>query len=805
MRDMRTLMTAIAGIAVSIAGADVSAQTVRGIVASNDIPVPGVVVQLVDTASRVVARSLSNERGEFRVTASAGGIFRVRTLRIGYAPTMSAVIALRSGEEVARRIALSNILIALDTIRVTDRSSCRGFGDGSASTFTVWDQVRTALTAAQLTASTRAMAATTVSYERSLDAGGRRVTSQSMNVSSDYVKQPWRTIAPERLRQGGYVVIDRDNSTTYYAPGIDMLLSSGFVEDHCFRLISSNDRLGVEFEPTADRKNVSDIKGTIWLDRRSSELRSLEYRYANIDPDQAGEARGDMEFARLRNGAWVITKWSIRMPVLENRIASRSFGGNGIRVTGIQVSGGELSFVRRGSDTLWSRPGLAMNGDVVDSATSAPSPRAGVALGGTSLATTADARGRFTIPNVLPGEYTAEVRTASLDSVNAIYQTPVMFADASSRVELRVPNASQLTASVCRGQSVDDAGVVLGNVSVQGDTMLSPRVSVSAEWSEIALQNDAGNIRATPNKRRTETRPDANGVFRICGVPVNTPVSLRASADGSFGAPVTVRVPQGGRFARAALTVDRSVPSYASLSGLVVVDSTKQPIPGTEVSIAGISKTVMTNASGAFKLDRIPPGEYTISARHIGYTPLEAKLVFAPGEIAERQLVLAKAVTLDSVVVNATATDLRLRDFEDNKKLGLGHFLTRDQLEKQSGITMGALMSQFTGVKIINSQYSQYLTASRWKSRCSPLDHACLDREHLYWMGKPAVACYALVYLDNALMNRSRPTEPFDLRTVYQSQMQSIEYYEGSATTPSKYNTPGSECGVLVIHTRMGG
>jgi hypothetical protein len=783
----------------------VCAQTVRGIVVARDLPVPGVVVQLVDSSSAVVARALSNDRGEFRITAATGGSYRLRTLRIGYAPSLSPVVVLRAGTEVSQRIALSNILIALDTVRVTDRSSCRAFSDSAAATFAVWEQVRTALTAAQLTASARAIAATTVAYERSLDPSGRRVLNQSMHVSSDYVTQPWRTIAPERLRRDGYVVTDQDNTVTYDAPGLDMLLSPGFLEDHCFRLEAKADRLGVRFEPIPERKSIAEVRGTIWLDRKSAELRSMEYRYANISPEQADEARGNTEFVRLRNGAWVIAKWDIRMPRLENRIGPRSLGASGIRVTGIEVSGGELSLVRRASDTLWSRPSLAMTGEIVDSASGRPWPNASIELVGAMQRAVADSRGRFTIANVLPGQYTAQVRTESLDSVRAVFQTPIEFADATTRIELRVPTAQQLSASVCRGQTMTDVGIILGDVEVANDTLLTPMVTVVAEWEQPTVQRDASGVVSVGHpKRHVETRADKQGVFRLCGVPANTTVWLRASADGVFGDYVAVQIPAGGRFTRASLTVDHNAPNLATLSGVVVTDSTSVPIANAEDAIADLAKVTLTDARGAFKLTGIPAGAYTLTARHIGYGPLEARITIAAAEAVERRLLLSRVVMLDSVIVRAEATDLRMRDFEDNRKLGLGHFLMRDQIEKLSGISMGALMSQFNGTDIVHDKYSSYLASSRWKSRCNPLDGDCLEREKLYTLGPRGWSCFALVYLDNVLMNRGRPAEMFDLRTVHQSQIEAIEYYEGSVTTPSKYNSPGSQCGVLVIHTRYG-
>ena len=87
--------------ATAVVSPSVSAQTVRGVVAAGNVPVPGVVVQLVDSASAVVARVLSNDRGEFRITAATGGSYRLRTLRIGYAPSLSPVLVLRPGAEVS--------------------------------------------------------------------------------------------------------------------------------------------------------------------------------------------------------------------------------------------------------------------------------------------------------------------------------------------------------------------------------------------------------------------------------------------------------------------------------------------------------------------------------------------------------------------------------------------------------------------------------------------------------------------------------------------------------------------------------
>src|SRR5205085_724732 len=111
-------------------------------------------VQLLDSAL-VAARVLSNERGEFRLTAARAGTYRVRTLRIGYRPQTSPPVALRVGDDVTQRLVFAGLPISLDTIRVVDRNACRSGSASAAATFAMWEQVRTALTATQLTGAAR--------------------------------------------------------------------------------------------------------------------------------------------------------------------------------------------------------------------------------------------------------------------------------------------------------------------------------------------------------------------------------------------------------------------------------------------------------------------------------------------------------------------------------------------------------------------------------------------------------------------------------------------------------------------------
>src|SRR3954469_21950902 len=92
-----------------------SAQTVRGVVVDQlDRPLAGVVLQLSDSTSRVFMRAITNERGEYRLTAPREGQYRVRSTRIGFHPTSTELLALTAAGEVTKRIVLASNPVVLD-------------------------------------------------------------------------------------------------------------------------------------------------------------------------------------------------------------------------------------------------------------------------------------------------------------------------------------------------------------------------------------------------------------------------------------------------------------------------------------------------------------------------------------------------------------------------------------------------------------------------------------------------------------------------------------------------------------------
>jgi hypothetical protein len=809
----RSIAAAVATLVLPFAA---RAQTMRGVVVdAGDRPVAGAVVLLLDSASTVAARGLTNERGEFRLAGPRAGTYRVRTLRIGYRPVVSDPEPLLSGGEVTKRLVLTSVAIALDTIRVVDRAACRPLGGDTAATiFTVWDQARTALTATQLTAAARTISATTVTYQRTLDPStGRpadRVRQQDARIRSEYVTQPWRSLSPDSLLRGGYVVTGNDNSVTYNAPGLDALIANAFVEDHCFKLVTDRrhaNQLGIAFEPVESRKRIAEIRGTVWLDRASSELRSLDFKYANVSFEQEDVAGGNLEFVHMTNGAWVITRWSIRMPLVE-QVVRRGYGAE-LRVAEVHVAGGDLVLARRGTDTLWSRPPLVLTGTVVDSASGRAVSNAKVSLHGSQLEGVSDANGRFTINGVLPGEYTVDVRTPSLDSANAVHQSTVVVTDANTHIQVRAPTAAQVQALVCGQRQLAGPGIVVGSLSLRGDTTRPKNVIVSAQWTDLGVRDVRAGAQVERQPHRLETRSAPDGSFRLCGVPVNTALTIRATADSTATAEANdVTIPGEKRFARVDLELRAAV--GAVFHGLVVTDSTAAPISLAEVALPDIGKVATTDERGTFRIDGISAGTHRVVIRRIGFGPAETQVSFGTNQVVERRVVLGRAVTLEPVTVTSKALERRMAEFDENRRLGLGHFYTRAELAKLEGRRMSEALYQLPGLGIVPGTGSQgWVMGRRAIAPCpDPSDVACMRQSGIYIpeghearMGmKPS--CYAQVYVDDLLMNPTSPTEPFDVNTLSPERIEAIEWYAGPSQTPLKYSKWNSKCGVLILWTR---
>ena len=186
-------------------------------------------------------------------------------------------------------------------------------------------------------------------------------------------------------------------------------------------------------------------------------------------------------------------------------------------------------------------------------------------------------------------------------------------------------------------------------------------------------------------------------------------------------------------------------PGRAVLTGSVVVDSL--PLPGVEVLLPEHSLQAFTNDSGRFRLSGIPSGSHEIQVRHIGYAPVFLDVVIAPNDSLDRRIVLARVPTLESVDVQASTV---LPSFEEHRRMGLGKFLTREDLAKQENRKMSEIVAQFRGIRIYHGMsgrafiYSgrRPITSITGRRRGAPGERA----------EGPIDACYAQIFVNEVVV-----------------------------------------------------
>lgn len=792
--------------ALLLAPTFVGAQVVRGAVLDKGTgaPVSGIVVVLLDSAGSVLQRDLTDTAGRYRLRAPRSGAYRVRTLRIGFRPFTSETFAVGSPDEIERQIIVSSVPVSLDTIRVVSRSACRALDDSSAVMFRIWEQAQTALTALQLS-NTRSMLATIVTYQRWEHPARDHVLEQERQVVSAVTRSPWHSISPDSVRAAGYVTLDTRGWTTYHAPDLDVLLSDSFVEDHCFRVAEashSKGQLGVAFEPTPARRRVPEIQGTVWFDRGSSELRRIEFEYVNVPrPVRAMRAGGNLEFVRLRDGTWTISRWSLRFPEIESRqtrTGAHLAAGTVTEeyVSRVRVEGGELSLVMRRGDTLWKGLPSTLTGFVVDSSTGRAVSHAKVSLRGTSAKVVSDVSGQFRFSDAIPGRYLVEVRTPSLDSIGAAEELRIVHAASDSLLVIRVPNAEQVAWSRC---GPDTTGVIAGRIRMRDGGRSPSRVRIVATWTDPGTRSAEGS----EQQRWRDAVADASGAYHICQLPLGKAFELRVESDSGRAMPVRVELPVERRFLAVELTVDSTSRGTGSLAGVVVADGGLEPLSEVEISIPLLGRRVRTNERGQFRLSDIEASEHEVVVRRIGYQQISQSVVFSPGRSLQREYILSRVRTLDTIAVTANR---RMSNFEENRKIGLGRFLTRAEIEKMENRKMAEILES-VGAFTLRVGWRAWVTGGNRGPRSlmnrGPMNRGgrCAGLEG--GAEKLGCQCFAHVYLDdNLIYNGEGGSIVPDINAIAPASIEAIEFYKGPATTPLKYSRLNSECGVLVLHTR---
>lgn len=513
---MAARLTAVTGLL--LCSAALKAQSVRGTLVdgTSGQPIPSAFVTLVNEQGLEVARTLTGAGGTFLLMAPLAGSYRVRSKRIGYRLTESPPLALADSQTIEYRLEVEAVPVELPAVIVRARPQCGAKAAEPATVAQLWEEAREALAAVQWTEGQAALRYTATSFQRMLPLKGRRVQLEWDSAWSGVGRRAFGAVPAEQLEREGYVVAAAGDSLDYYGPDAEVLLGDVFVATHCFSARDGGPEhpglVGLAFEP-APKRRLPDVAGVLWLERRTLELRFLDFSYTGLWTKELG---GRVEFARLASGQWIVAYWWLRtaLPDTAQRHISRYRARN---IVGYRESGGMVTTVESPQGRV-EHAGFeaVLRGTVVDSSRGGKLlPGATVWLAGAPRSQ-ADEAGRFEIRGPFDGEYDVSFRHPRLDSlgINADEQRVTLTQGSVRSLTLFVPPESMVVHRLCRKGLSPGNHIIVGLVHDSGAAPV-PRARVE--------------VRLAGSRSRQAGNANEAGRYVICNLPTG---ALIVSAEG---------------------------------------------------------------------------------------------------------------------------------------------------------------------------------------------------------------------------------------------------------------------------------
>jgi hypothetical protein len=213
-----------------------------------------------------------------------------------------------------------------------------------------------------------------------------------------------------------------------------------------------------------------------------------------------------------------------------------------------------------------------------------------------------------------------------------------------------------------------------------------------------------------------------------------------------------------------------------------VHDSLGRSIAGAELTVDGTTIRGVTDERGEIRFTAVRGGPATVRVRRLGFQPSSIDV------LVDQRVPVTGVVTLAPiaqrlapiVVKGGTNYTGRMAGFYQRRDLGIGHFVSRERLERDNPSQLTDIFRRIPGVQITSTRFIRNAVRFRGNSG----------------------QCWPLVWLDGAPL----PTAEFDLDFLAPSSIEGIEVYSGVSQIPPQFmGTRGmGSCGVIVVWSREG-
>ncbi len=267
-----------------------------------------------------------------------------------------------------------------------------------------------------------------------------------------------------------------------------------------------------------------------------------------------------------------------------------------------------------------------------------------------------------------------------------------------------------------------------------------------------------------------------------------------------------------------ALVVAPALAHGQTLSVRVSDEATGRPIAGAQVSLLLARVGGLTDSVGAIVIQAPQPGTDTLMVRFPGYARAVIPTTLGPGETVDVAIPLRQEVyTLPEVTVEGKGLQREPGlGFARRHRMGLGHFITRSEIDRYGPIKSSDILRRVPGVRVQKNRAGDHvISMARSTSRCrvqyyvdnmpmptEELLDAAIDQRITADQAQNGNNSDTRARARSKKLNRDLPG--FTIDHIPPDMIEAIEVYRGAAEIPVEYRTTGSLCGVVLIWTRTG-
>jgi hypothetical protein len=241
----------------------------------------------------------------------------------------------------------------------------------------------------------------------------------------------------------------------------------------------------------------------------------------------------------------------------------------------------------------------------------------------------------------------------------------------------------------------------------------------------------------------------------------------------------------------ALVLADPALAGAQTLRGTVRDEVTREAVPAAEVILLrgdSAVRSVYSDGRGRYRMQLPFAGVFIVRVARLGFAPHETLVdASANPDLMLGVFLTPAVVTLptDTVVADATRLHPMHDAFGHRRRMGLGVYLTRRDIEARGSPPLPHLLREIAGVNLV----------SDGRRAATPR------------MSRSAIAsrCHPVLYMDGQRMHRF-DDPPGVIRTIYESipttTIEGVEIYRGRSELPAEFSGPDVRCGAIIIWTR---